>query len=95
MIFILFISEIQVKALVLKLEGAIKMETKKILENLSDMGCDERQTSIMKKLYEEGDKETLLRDLRKCRYHLMDELHDRQKKVDNMDFLIRQIQKEK
>ena len=71
------------------------METKKILENLSDMGCDERQTSIMKKLYEEGDKETLLRDLRKCRYHLMDELHDRQKKVDNMDFLIRQIQKEK
>ena len=95
MIFILFISEKQVKALVLKLEGAIKMETKKILENLSDMGCDERQTSIMKKLYEEGDKETLLRDLRKCRYHLMDELHDRQKKVDNMDFLIRQIQKEK
>ena len=71
------------------------METKKILENLSDMGCDERQTSIMKRLYEEGDKETLLRDLRKCRYHLMDELHDRQKKVDNMDFLIRQIQKEK
>ena len=71
------------------------METINILENLSDMGCDERQTSSLKKLYEEGDKETLLRDLRKCRYHLMDELHDRQKKVDNMDFLIRQIQKEK
>ena len=71
------------------------METINILENLSDMGCDERQTSIMKKLYEEGDKETLLRDLRKCRCHLMDELHDSQKKVDNMDFLIRQIQKEK
>ena len=71
------------------------METKKILENLSDMGCDERQTSIMKKLYEEGNIETLLRDLRKCRCHLMDELHDSQKKVDNMDFLIRQIQKEK
>jgi hypothetical protein len=25
----------------------------------------------------------------------MDKLHDSQKKVDNMDFLIRQIQKEK
>ncbi len=95
MIFILFISEIQVKALVLKLEGALKMETINILENLSDMGCDERQTSSMKKLYEEGDKETLLRNLRQCRCHLMDELHDSQKKVDNMDYLIRQIQKEK
>ena len=71
------------------------METINILENLSDMGCDERQTSSMKKLYEEGDKETLLRNLRQCRCHLMDELHDSQKQVDNMDFLIRQIQKEK
>ena len=71
------------------------METMKILENLSDMGCDERQTSSMKKLYKEGDKETLLRDLRQCRCRLMDELHDSQKKVDNIDFLIRQIQKEK
>ena len=26
---------------------------------------------------------------------ILDELHDSQKKVDNMDFLIRQIQKEK
>lgn len=36
-----------------------------------------------------------IRNLQKCRCHLMDELHDSQKKVDNMDFLIRQIQKEK
>ena len=49
----------------------------------------------MKKMYEEGDTDTLLRDLRKCRCHLMDELHESQEKVDNMDFLIRQIQKEK
>ena len=72
-----------------------KMDTVKILENLSDMGCDDKQIYFMKKMYEEGDTDTLLRDLRKCRCHLMDELHDSQKKVDNMDFLIRQIQKEK
>ena len=71
------------------------METKKILESLTDMGCDDKQICFMKKMYEEGDTDTLLRDLRKCRCHLMDELHDSQKKVDNMDFLIRQIQKEK
>ena len=72
-----------------------KMDTVKILENLSDMGCDDKQIYFMKKMYKEGDTDTLLRDLRKCRCHLMDELHDSQKKVDNMDFLIRQIQKEK
>jgi len=71
------------------------MDTKRILESLTDMGCDEKEISFMKKMYEEGDTDTLLRDLRKCRCHLMDELHDSQKKVDNMDFLIRQIQKEK
>ena len=72
-----------------------KMDTVKILENLSDMGCDDKQIYFMKKMYEEGDTDTLLRDLRKCRCHLMDELHESQEKVDNMDFLIRQIQKEK
>ena len=72
-----------------------KMKTEKILEYLSDMGCDDKQIYFMKKMYEEGDTDTLLRDLRKCRCHLMDELHESQKKVDNMDFLIRQIQKEK
>ena len=71
------------------------MDTVKILESLSDMGCDDKQICFMKKMYEEGDTDTLLRDLRKCRGHLMDELHVSQKKVDNMDFLIRQIQKEK
>lgn len=71
------------------------MDTVKILENLSDMGCDDKQIYFMKKMYEGGDTDTLLRDLRKCRCHLMDELHESQKKVDNMDFLIRQIQKEK
>ncbi len=71
------------------------MDTKKILENLSDMGCDDKQICFMKKMYEEGDTDTLLRDLRKCRCRLMDELHASQKRIDNMDFLIRQIQKEK
>lgn len=40
------------------------MDTKKILESLTDMGCDEKEISFMKKMYEEGDTDTLLRDLR-------------------------------
>ena len=48
----------------MKSEGAKKMDTKKILESLTDMGCDEKEISFMKKMYEEGDTDTLLRDLR-------------------------------
>ena len=71
------------------------MDTTKILENLSDMGCDEKQIRFMQRMYQKGDTDTLLLHLRKCRCSLMDELHDSQKKVDHMDYLIRQIQKEK
>ncbi len=70
------------------------MNTMEILDDLSVMGCDEKQTSLMKKLYVEGDMDALLRALRKCRCGLMDDLHKSQNKVDNMDFLIRLIQKE-
>ena len=31
----------------MKSEGAKKMDTKKILENLTDMGCDEKEISFM------------------------------------------------
>ena len=31
----------------MKSEGAKKMDTKKILEGLSDMGCDEKEISFM------------------------------------------------
>ena len=40
------------------------MDTKKILESLTDMGCDEKEKKKKKKMYEEGDTDTLLRDLR-------------------------------
>ena len=33
----------------MKSEGAKKMDTKKILESLTDMGCDEKEISFMKK----------------------------------------------
>ena len=42
----------------MKSEGAKKMDTKKILESLTDMGCDEKEISYMKKMYEEGDTDT-------------------------------------
>ena len=39
----------------MKSEGAKKVDTEKILESLSDMGCDDKQICFMKKMYEEGN----------------------------------------
>ena len=42
---------------------------------------------------EAGDTEALIRHLRKCRCIRMEELHESQRKVDCLDFLIRQTAK--
>ena len=47
-----------------------------------------------KSLYEAGDMDGLVKYLRKCRCDLVEEMHDSQRKVDRMDYLIRQTQKE-
>ena len=47
-----------------------------------------------KALYEAGDIDGLIKYLRRCRCNLVEEMHDSQRKVDRMDYLIRQTQKE-
>ena len=44
-------------------------------------------------LYEAGDMQALIRYFRKCRCSRMEELHESQRKVDCLDFLIRQTAK--
>ena len=51
-------------------------------------------TRRAKALYEAGDMDGLVKYLRKCRCDLVEEMHDSQRKVDRMDYLIRQTQKE-
>ena len=65
-------------------------ELEKILTNLSDAGCGSEELQKAKQLYEAGDTEALIRYFRKCRCIRMDELHERQRKVDCLDYLIRQ-----
>ena len=69
------------------------MELENILTNLSDAGCEPGELKKAQQLYEAGDIEVLIRYLRKCRCSRMEELHESQRKVDCLDFLIRQTAK--
>ena len=71
----------------------METELEKILSNLSDAGCGNDELEHAKQLYEAGDTETLLRYFRKCRSKRMNELHESQRKVDCLDFLIRRTAK--
>ena len=68
-------------------------ELEKILTNLSDAGCGSDELQKAKQLYEAGDTEALIRFFRKCRCSRMDELHESQRKVYCLDYLIRQTAK--
>ena len=71
----------------------MKEELEKILTNLSDAGCGRAELQQAKRLYEAGDTQALIRHFRKCRCSRMEELHESQRKVDCLDFLIRQTAK--
>ena len=68
-------------------------ELEKILNILSDAGCGSEELQKAKQLYEAGDTEAMIRYFRKCRCSRMDELHESQRKVDCLDYLIRQTAK--
>ena len=64
-----------------------------ILTNLEDAGCGSEELKKAKQLCEAGDAEALIRYFRKCRCSRMEELHESQRRVDCMDFLIRRTAK--
>ena len=69
-------------------------ELKSMLNNLADMGCEKYDAENIRKLYKNGQTAELIRFLKKCRCGLMDEMHESQRKVDRMDYLIRRVEKE-
>ena len=70
-------------------DDAVNEGLEKILSNLADAGCGSGELEKAKQLYEAGDTDALIRYFRKCRCIRMDELHETQRKVDRLDFLIR------
>ena len=68
-------------------------ELEMILQSMADAGCGTTETERAKLFFETGDTDGLVRFLRKCRCSRMDELHESQRKVDCLDFLIRRTMK--
>ncbi len=71
----------------------MKMELKAMLDNLADAGCTKHDAEIAGELYKNGQADELIRFLKKCRCGLMEEMHESQRKVDCMDFLIRRVER--
>ena len=60
---------------------------------LHDAGCTECEIRETLRIYQTEGAAPLLRQLRKCRCSRMEELHESQRRVDRLDYLIRQTQK--
>ena len=64
------------------------MDLKMMIDSLSEIGLTDEQKRTARKLYD------IIRYLKKCRCGLIDEMHESQRKVDRMDYLIRKAEKE-
>ena len=71
------------------------MDIKTLEKGLTDTGYGDEQKIIASKLFQSGSMDELIRYLKKCRCSLMDEMHESQRKVDRMDYLIRKAEKER
>lgn len=71
------------------------MDLESALAGMKDAGCTEEEIRKARRLHEAGDTDALLRYFRICRCSRMEELHESQRKVDCLDYLIRQTAKAK
>lgn len=65
-----------------------------LIRNLNDAGCDAHATEMLLKFHSEGKREEELRLLKQHRRNLLHEVHDNQKKIDCLDFLIFKLEQE-
>ena len=66
-----------------------------IRQNLEDAGCDCDLIECILADYEASDKEEMCKRLNKHRKELLDLVHENYKKIDCLDYLCYQIEKEK
>ena len=68
-------------------------ESKELIQNLKDSGCDEETIERVCGLCQAGYTEDAIRSLRVFRGGLMEELHQSQHRVDCLDYLVHKLQK--
>ncbi|MBP3736348.1 MAG: hypothetical protein J6I56_04945 [Lachnospiraceae bacterium] len=65
-----------------------------LIQGLSDAGCNEETAQRIVALYESGSYDEVLHQMRVQRCALIDEMHESQRRVDRMDYLIRKQEKQ-
>ena len=70
------------------------MEQERLIQNLADAGCTGELAQKIMRFCGDGNLPDALQLMKKDRCRLMDELHETGRKVDCMDFLIRNTEKE-
>ena len=65
-----------------------------LIQGLSDAGCSTETAERIGTLYEAGSYDEMMHQMKVQRCMLIDEMHDSQRKVDRMDFLIRHQEKQ-
>ncbi len=61
---------------------------------LREAGCDQEAVQRICHLYEEGGRADAISQMKIKRCQLIEQMHTSQKRVDRMDYLIHQLQKE-
>ena len=70
------------------------MVKEQLIQGLSDAGCSKETAERICSLYETGSYDEMLHQMKKERCVLVDQMHESQRRVDRMDFLIRNQEKQ-
>lgn len=70
-----------------------KNKKEELIENLKDAGCDLKTIEKFKDLLERGKMEDIYIILRKYRESLLKNIHQKQKEIDILDYLVLDLKK--
>lgn len=69
-------------------------DTNAVLQNLKDAGCDDEVVKTFMELAETGEKQKQYRLLEKHRRDLLDKVHNSERQIECLDYLVFQMKKE-
>ncbi len=68
-------------------------EAEQLMQGLKDSGCTDEAATKICALCSVGDYAAMLHQMKKARCALVEEMHESQKRVDRMDYLIHMQEK--
>ena len=69
-------------------------QTENLLAGMADAGCKAEEIEKAERILQAGNLSELTRFLKQCRCALIEQMHESQKRVDLMDYLIRKAEKQ-